>query len=165
MKMKANLIRTLLLAASLVGTGTLLAQDMAAAATSNPTTATAGTSAATANKPGAKAADAPAKIEGIVLNRPNGGYLGLTLADHHFVLKFFDAKKKPAKVDVKLANARWIVHYSIYNEHAVLLPNDDGTALTSPKYVRPPYAFKLYLTLVPDDPDAKTEDYVIDFHT
>ena len=163
MKTKACFIKTLFLAAFLGSAGPLLAQDTSTASGMQKTDTTKGKSLAPVPKVPVKAVEV-AKIEGIVLNRPNGGFLGLTLDDHKFKLSFYDAKKKPAKVDVALANARWPVHYSIYDEHAVLMPNADGTALTSPKYVRPPYAFKLFLNLIPEGDGKQVEPYVIDFH-
>ncbi len=160
MKTKAGLITTLLVAVSLFGAGSLLAEDPPASTGKQKTDAGKG---APAKQPG-KTEEAPAKIEGIVLNRPNGGFLGLTLDDHKFKLSFYDAKKKPANVDVARASARWPVRYSVYDERTVLNPNADGTALTSPKYVRPPYSFKLYLNLIPQEEGKQVESYVIDFH-
>jgi hypothetical protein len=153
MKSLARLLKTLLVALSLGAALPLAAQP----APGGP-----------APKPG-KGAPAPKKeaeptIKGIVLNRPKGGFLGLTLEGNNFKLAFYDAKKKPAKVDVSLATARWPVHYSIYDERTVLTPNADGTALTSLKYVRPPYAFKLYLSLFKEGNPNAVESYVIDFH-
>jgi hypothetical protein len=37
-------------------------------------------------------------------------------------------------------------------------------ALISTKFVRPPYVFKLYLTLIVEDSAEPPESYVIDFH-
>ncbi len=119
-------------------------------------------SAAVAPK-GEKPAAEP-KIEGMVLNRPNGGFLGLKMVDHRFVLSFYDAKKKPTKVDVARATARWPVHYLPHDERTVLLPNAEGTALTSQYFVRPPYSFKLYLFLFVDDNQNAAESYIFDFH-
>ena len=108
--------------------------------------------------------EAEATIKGIQLTRPKGGFLGLTLEGNNFKLSFYDAKKKPAKVDVARATARWPVHYMPHDEFAVLSPSGDGTALTSPKYVRPPYAFKLYISLFKEGSESAVESYIIDFH-
>jgi hypothetical protein len=168
MKTTTCFIGTLLLTVSMGGGGLLAAQTvvppaLVAVGVQKTGAGKNGTAAPGAKQPGA-AEEAPAKIEGIVLNRPDGGFLGLTLVDHKFKLSFYDAKKKPAKVDVARATARWPVRYSIYDERTVLNPNEDGTALTSPKYVRPPYSFKLYLTLIPLEEGQQVESYVIDFH-
>jgi hypothetical protein len=56
------------------------------------------------------------------------------------------------------------VHYSVYDERAVLIPTADGMALTSAKYVRPPYLFKLYLTLIVEGRTEAPESYVLDYH-
>lgn len=111
-------------------------------------------------------------IPGIVIPRTNGGYLGLTLEDSNFKLSFYDAKKKSAKADVVRATARWQAKYKIADERAVLNPTSDGMALTSNKFVRPPYVFKLYLTLFKGGGEGEessegaattTEPYLVDF--
>jgi hypothetical protein len=158
MKPNASLLKTLLVAVSLGAAVPVAAQDDSPIATQKP-----GADQGASVAPGAKQ-EAEPKIDGIVLTRPKGGYLGLTLEGGGFKLSFYNAKKKPAKVDVARATARWPVHYSAFDERTVLNPNADGTALTSSKYVRPPYAFKLYLSLFGADGDNAVESYVIDFH-
>jgi len=153
MKSHARLLKTLVAALCLGAALPLAAQSTPPGSAQKP-----------GKGPAAPAAKAEATIKGIVLNRPKGGFLGLTLDGNNFKLAFYDAKKKPAKVDVSLATARWPVHYSVYDERAVLTPDADGTALTSPKYVRPPYAFKLYLSLFKEGNENAVESYVIDFH-
>ncbi len=144
-------VRGLLLAMTLVGSVSVWAQN-------TPSTAT------PKGKASAEKTEKTPKIKGIVLERPNGEFLGLTLEDHHFVLSFYNSKKKPTEVDVARATARWPVNYLPHPEFTVLNPNADGTALTSPKYVRPPYAFKLYLFLFDRGSDKSVEHYIIDFH-
>ncbi len=150
-------MKALLVAVSL-GAAVPLVAENAPAGGAPKADAGKGTAAPAAKK------EAEAKINGLVLTRPKGGYLGLTLEGNNFKLSFYDAKKKPAKVDMVRATARWPVHYKVGDEHAVLLPADDGTALVSPHYVRPPYAFKLYLSLFAAGSEQATESYVIDFH-
>jgi hypothetical protein len=104
------------------------------------------------------------KIAGIVIPRAKGGFLGLTLENSNFKLAFYGPKKLPVPADVARANARWPVHYTVFDEHAVLTPSADGMALISTKFVRPPYVFKLYLTLIVEDSAEPPESYVIDFH-
>lgn len=126
-------------------------------------------------KADAKKADAKAaepKIEGITINRPNGTFLGIALDGGTFKLSFYDAKKKPAKPDITRAAARWNPNYKIGSERVILNLSTDGKALVGTKPVRPPYAFKLYLTLLapastPGDASGEqaVESYVIDFHT
>lgn len=158
MKPNLSLLKHLLVAVSLVAAVPLAAQVDSSVATRRPVAGS-----GTAVAPGAKQ-EAEPKIEGIVLTRPKGGYLGLTLEGGGFKLSFYDAKKQPAKVDVVRGTAWWPVNYSVYNERTVLNPDADGTALTSSKYVRPPYAFKLHLSLFAVDGADASESYVIDFH-
>jgi hypothetical protein len=103
------------------------------------------------------------KIPGLTIVRAKGGFLGLVVENSNFKLSFYDGKKKPVPVDVTRATARWPVHYTVYDERTVLNPSADGMALTSTKFVRPPYQFKLYLTLITEGSSEAPEDYVIDF--
>jgi hypothetical protein len=170
MKPIACLLKTLLLASSLGIAVPGLAQD---------TTTVLPSKSAVTNKtetikktPPASGLNKPAKVEeepvipGIVISRASGGYLGLTLENNNFKLSFYDAKKKPAKADVTRATARWQAQYKVNDERAVLNPTPDGLALTSNKFVRPPYVFRLYLALLKEGgegAEAAAEPYVIDF--
>jgi len=42
-----------------------------------------------------------------------GGFLGILVENGNFKLSFYDAKKKPAQVDVARATARWPVKYKL----------------------------------------------------
>src|SRR5882757_10913630 len=116
-------------------------------------------------KPPAKPGPAPAKqedtakpegdepeltIPGVSVPRANGGFIGITIDDSGFKLSFYDKKKKPVDCDVARATARWKPNYKIGEERRVLNPSGDGKTLTSTP-VRPPYQFKLYLTLLSED--------------
>jgi hypothetical protein len=154
MKSNTSLIKSLVVAALFGAAVPLLADGVSGdAASKSPTDG----AAAGSDK------EAEPKIDGIVIPRAKGGFLGLTLENSNFKLAFFDEKKLPVAADVSRVALRWPVGYSVNNEHAVLLPSDDGTAMTSSKFVRPPYAFKLYMTLIVDGSDAPAETYVIDF--
>ena len=157
MNSHASMLKTLLVALAVGAALPLVAQSTPPGA--GPASGAAKTTAAPAPKK-----EAEPTIKGYVLNRPKGGFLGLTLEGNNFKLAFYDAKKKPAKVDVARATARWPVHYMPHDEFAVLSPGGDGTALVSPKYVRPPFAFKLYLSLFKEGSENAVESYVIDFH-
>jgi hypothetical protein len=157
MKPNACWMKALLVVVSLGAAIPLVAQRTPAGGTTKPGTGKSATAA-----PGAKT-EPEAKIAGIVLTRPKGGYLGLTLEGGCFKLSFYDAKKKPATADVARATARWPVRYKVGDERTVLLPDGAGTALISAYHVRPPYVFKLYLSLFGTSGDNAVESYVIDF--
>jgi hypothetical protein len=107
--------------------------------------------------------DAP-KIAGTVLTRPDGTFLGLTLVEGKFKLSFYDKERKPRAVDVLRATARWPNLHGPGQNRAVLIPAGDGTHLLAPQFVRGPYAFKLFLTLVKSEDGAEpTENYTVDF--
>jgi hypothetical protein len=106
------------------------------------------------------------KIPGIVIARStgNGNQLGLTISGGTYVLKFYDKKRKAIKVDVTRATARWDSKQKAIPEKTVLNILDGGKALGGGKPVRPPYAFKLYLTLLKGEGEAEkaVETYVVD---
>lgn len=121
-------------------------------------------SAATKKAPAstAKKEEAPGVVEGVTIARPNGGFLGLHVANSNFVLTFYDAKKKKVAPDVTRAALRWPVKYQPGDEHAVL--NASGTALTSSKVVKPPLVFKVFIGLYNEGSDKAVESYTVDYH-
>ena len=115
-----------------------------------------------------KKEEPPPKIDGIEVSRGERGFLGVKLDGNTFKISFYNREKKPMPVDVTGAALRWPVKYQPNDERAFLTPVGDGKALGSDKIVKPPYVFKLYITLLTDassggeTPPAET--YVIDFH-
>lgn len=127
-------------------------------------------------KPGTTTKAAPAKavkpkeeplpkIPGMVLTRPNGTSLGLTMVDGKYKLTFYDKKNKPAKVDVTRAVARWPNVHGPGNNITVLNPAGNGTFLLGAQFVRGPYAFLLNLTLLKGEGDTAVtvENYAVPF--
>ena len=119
--------------------------------------------------PAAKKVPAPAakkeaepQIPGQVLARANGTFLGLTLVEGKFNLRFYDAKKKPMSVDVARAVARWPNVHGPGNNRSVLNPTPDNQALQSAQFVRGPYAFTLILALIQED-GSSTETFSVVF--
>jgi cytochrome c1 len=112
-----------------------------------------------------KAEEEEGKVEGQVLNRPNGKFLGLTLQDGKYKLTFYDAKKKPEKVDVTRATARWDNLHGPGFNRTVLNPAGDGTFLLGAQFVRGPHSFMLYLTLIRGEGETAdgSETYTIRF--
>ncbi len=119
-----------------------------AAATQAAPAAKGAAPAANATKAPAKKAEAPPKIEGMEIARGAKGFLGLQLVGGTFKLSFYDLKKKPVAPDVARAMLRWDPKGKVGQERLVL--NRDGLALSSPRPVKPPYAFKLFITLIPE---------------
>lgn len=113
---------------------------------------------------GKKKEDEIGKIEGIEI--PHGkGFMGIQLVSGTFKLSFYDEKKKPTTPDVTRAALRWDVKYQPTAERTVLNP-DGGNALVSSKVVKPPYTFKLNITLIKGEgDDAPTEFLSVDFHS
>jgi len=121
---------------------------------------------APAKKDGKKKEDEMGKIEGLEIAR-GSGFLGLQIVNGTFKLSFYDAKKKPVAPDVASGAFRWNVNYQKMPERTILSPS--GTALVSDKTVKPPYSFKLFVTLFKqagggaDGSDAGAESFTVDF--
>lgn len=158
------LLKALVLASSLGIAASGLAQDTTTVPPSKSAVATKNAPPASGTKAPAKVEEEP-KIPGFVIPRENGGYLGLTLENYNFRLSFYNAKKKQVAADVIRARARWPVHYKALEERTVLNLTPDGMALISNQFVRPPYVFKLFLTLFAKSGEEETavEHYVVDF--
>lgn len=119
-----------------------------------------------ATKAPGKPEEKPAKIDGMEIPRGAKGFLGIEVKDGMFKLSFYDAKKKPVAADMDRAALRWDAKYKVGEERLVLTPGGDGKSLTAGKTIRPPYNFKLFITLVreaKDGQEAANESYAIDF--
>ena len=152
MKFQACLPKILLLTAVLIFAGSSPAR-----AAAKPPPGSSGAKDVVA----AKAAPAPEpKIPGFVISRRDGGFLSLLVDDNgNFRLTFYDAKKKAVPVDVARARARWSVRYKATDERTVLIPTADGSALTSPLVIRPPYIYRIYLSLFVEGSEEAVENY------
>ena len=106
------------------------------------------------------------KIEGVVVPRGERGFLGVQIVNGGFKISFYDSKKKPVSADFARAMLRWDPKYKVGKERLVLSRDGDGKSLSSPKPVRPPYNFKLFITLLNEATETEEpagETYVIDF--
>jgi hypothetical protein len=122
-----------------------------------------GKAAPKAAKTEAKKEEAP-KIPGMTIARANGKFLGLEVVGGNFKLSFYDEKKKAVAADMDRGNVRWVITGKADNERAVLNKGGDGKSMTGSKFVKPPYNFKVFLTLVTGEGEtAQTESYTVDF--
>jgi len=115
--------------------------------------------------PPAKKAPEP-KIEGMEISRGELGYLGVQMVGATFKINFYDKKKAPVAPDVVRALLRWDPKYKQGQERLVLNVGEDGKSLTAGRAVRPPYNFKLIITLMKKSEtgeDKAIETHVIDF--
>jgi hypothetical protein len=115
-----------------------------------------------AAQPGPKAGE-PAKIPGVEIARPAKGYLGLQVNGGNFLLSFYDENRQPAPPAAARAVLRWTPSNRTGNEFYVLEAAADGKALSSPKTVRPPYQFRLVLSLFAAGAEAPFETHNVDF--
>lgn len=102
-------------------------------------------------------------IAGVTIPRPTGEFLGLEVADNHFVLTFYTAKKAKKPVDVARATLRWPVRYQPTDERLVLNPGGDGTVLTSARVIRPPHHFRVAIALFVEGSEDPVEFYNVSY--
>jgi hypothetical protein len=111
----------------------------------------------------------PPQIRGVEVARAGKGFLGVQIVDGTFKLSFFDEQKKPVAPDAVRAVLRWDPKYKVGKERVLLTADGDGVSLSSPRTIRPPYQFKLFITLIkeaketPDTDEPVGESYTIDF--
>lgn len=110
-----------------------------------------------------KAPKEEARIAGTVIVRTDGRFLGLTLAEGKFKLRFYGKDRKPVRADVLRVVARWPNVHGPGQNRTVLTPSGDGTFVLGMQFVRPPHAFKLFLTLITAEGAEPTETYSVDF--
>ena len=119
-----------------------------------------------AGKGGDKKDEPPPKIEGMEIARGARGFLGLQIEEGKFKLTFYDAKKKPVAPDMTQAALRWDPKGTIGTERTLLTASGDGKSLTSAKVIRPPYMFRLFMSLQKVEADgvaSETENLKVDF--
>lgn len=110
--------------------------------------------------------DEMGKIEGVEVSRGEKGYFGLQVVGGAFKLTFYNDKKKPTTGGFDRAALRWNPINKKGDDRVVLLPDGSGQVFTAGSPVRPPYNFKVYITLVREATEgqpAVNENYVVDF--
>ena len=108
-------------------------------------------------------ADEVGTVAGTAIARDKGGWIGVEIKGSNFVLTFYNEKKKPTPADVSSAVLWWPVHYQPNAERVELVPGDDPAVFSSPRVIRPPYSFKLHITLLNGAKQDDVESYVVDF--
>lgn len=106
-----------------------------------------------------KSALPAAKIEGVVIARADGRWLGLALEGNNFKLHFYDKDKKTVKPDAARASVRWNPVGKTGELRTVL--NPAGDTLVSPLFVAPPLTFRVFLTLLSAE-DQVLETYIVE---
>jgi hypothetical protein len=133
----------------LSATALLFAADLAEP---KPTPPTAGTAPAVPSPSVVEVLPAP--IQGMVLTRPAGDFLGVELDGIALKVTFYDAKKKKTPADAVRIAARWA---SKVRSDTVLLPISPET-LISPAVLRPPQNYIVTIVLI------GANDQVLDQH-
>ncbi len=101
-------------------------------------------------------------LEGVVLDRADGTVLQVVLEGSKFVVRFYDEEQEPIKVPFDRAAVRYkpVVKQM---ERTVLLPSDDGSKMTGPKFVRKPHFFKVYLSFFNGESSEAVESYQFEY--
>jgi hypothetical protein len=98
---------------------------------------------------------------GVNIARQKGDWLNVEASGARFVVKFFDAEKKPVAPDVERATARF--RYAAKSDVNRGVLNREGEALVSPGNVRPPHNFLVTLTLLRGEAESAAATEVYNF--
>ena len=101
-------------------------------------------------------------LEGVVLDRADGTVLQVVLEGSKFVVRFYDEEQEPIQVPFDRAAVRYkpVVKQM---ERTVLLPSDDGSKMTGPKFVRKPHFFNVYLSFFKGESSEAVESYQFEY--
>ncbi len=99
-------------------------------------------------------------LEGVVVERADGGFLQIDMDGVNLVLRTYDADKKPVAVDADRASVR-VQFASRSPEQYVLVKSDDGMSLTSGRPLRPPHVFRAYIHLFRGESDEAAESFQV----
>lgn len=116
-------------------------------------------------KPASPAEAKEGVIAGLTLPRPNGQFLGVEVAAGNWKVTFYDKKKHPVPPDVARGHIRWVIQGKGDHERSVLNPGPDGHSLVGSRFVRPPYRFQLFLTLIYGEGAAAPETYTLNYQS
>ena len=103
-------------------------------------------------------ADAAVELDGVVVERPSGGFIQLKVEGVRLVLRTYDEKKKPVAVDVDRATVR-LQFASRSPEQFTLVPSEDGLSLTVGKPLRQPHVFRAHIVLLRGSGEEAVETY------
>jgi hypothetical protein len=93
---------------------------------------------------------------GVNLARAGGGWINVVVENSQLRVSFFDEEKQPAPLAFSRAAAR--IAYTSRDDVRVVL-NPEKLTLVSPRVVRPPHVFRVYLSLFADGTAEPTERY------
>lgn len=113
--------------------------------------------------PAAAEAPAEAELDGVVMPRTSGGFVQLKMEGVNIVLRTFDEKKKPVKVDVDRATVRLKFASRSEQEHYVLIPSADGMSLTVGRPVRPPHVFRANILFFRGEGSEPVESFQVPY--
>jgi hypothetical protein len=161
MKLNAALAKSLLMAASIGMVVPVYSQTPAQKAAQEKAKQPAKPAPGKAARPPEKDAEPEPQINGIAVPREKGGFIGISVENSNFKVRFYDDKKKPIAADVARASLRWTSTKRKGDEYMVLTPSEDGKSLTSDRVVPAPYSFRLFLRLLQADESLTPEVYTV----
>lgn len=101
-----------------------------------------------------------AKLEGVVVQRADGGFLQVKMDGVNLVLRAYDAEKKPIALDVDRATVR-LQFASRSPEQYTLVKSDDGMSLTVGRPIRHPHVFRAYIHLFRGENEEAAESFQV----
>ncbi len=103
-----------------------------------------------------------AKLDGVLIERDDGGILQLVIESNHVIFHFFDEQLNPLPADVDRITVR-ITFSQDSQRFTVAIPYEGIYGLRAPVYMRPPHIFKSYLALMRNGSDEPVEAYVVGY--
>lgn len=95
---------------------------------------------------------------GLIVERENGGHLGLNLENNALVLRFYDADMQQIAPDHPRAMAFWRFKTKRNRQPLTL----QGNALVSPQRLYPPFAYMVNISLLTMEDNDVTESHNFD---
>lgn len=99
---------------------------------------------------------------GVNLVRDDGGWINVVVAEHSFVISFFDDQKIPVAPDIHHGLVRY-TYVARAKDRTVLNRSADGMTLVSPGFVRAPLIFRVHLALFDEGPDDLAETHAFSY--
>ena len=90
------------------------------------------------------------------------GWFNFAAKGSRFIVTFYDVRKKPTAAEVQNGLVRYM-YVAKRPKRTVLNLREDGQALISPPTVRPPYVFRVYLSLFSRNEADGGETYVFGY--
>jgi len=104
------------------------------------------------------------ELDGVLIERPDGGFLQFTLENNRIHFYFFDAEKKKIDPDVDRISVRIDRTQPRQRRQVVIaIPYEGVRGLRAPLFIQPPHIFRAYMSLLRDGSEDAVEFYVVHY--